>query len=225
MSWLPNFLRFGGPSKEASKDAMETCEVVLKEIGADLHDDLIQKLSVLRLHMDKIERSSYNPQETQQTLIKMQTDFQSIVDSVRRISRQLHPVHMQDDPFDKRVEVLCQNLDMPGTIRIYPSFEGEPLSLTETQQSYLLRMIQELIHNSFRHSSAWNLWVKIIWSPNSLIIKVEDDGSGFARLEEFVEMLKRKYNTLRMRAETIGASIKYQKGEQGLLAIIKLQLS
>lgn len=210
--------------KQVSREAMEACESIINEMGAELHDDLIQKLSILRLHLDKIERSSYDPQETQETIIKMQSEFQGIIDSVRSISRRLLPVKMDSDDFHKRIEMLCQNMDMPGAMRIEVSYSGEQKSLEPTQESYLLRMIQELIHNAFRHSSAWHIWVRVAWIGNSLQIEVEDDGAGFANVNNFIKRLSQKHNTLRMRSTSIGAKIQYTNGEKGLLARIELPL-
>jgi signal transduction histidine kinase len=209
---------------EVSKQAMEACEHIITEMGAELHDDLIQKLSALRLHMDKIERSSFSPEETQQAIVRMQADFQNIVDSVRRISRRLHPVRMEDDTFHKRIEMLCQNMDTPGAIRIHPLFTGEEKSLTPLVESYLLRMIQELVHNALRHSAAWHVWVRLDWSPYELVIEVEDDGSGFAKVKDFVGKLRQKHNTLRMRCEAIGGTVQYRASEKGLLATVRLPL-
>lgn len=203
---------------------MEACETIITEMGADIHDDLIQKLSVLRFHLDKIERSSFDPEETRNAVLRMQADFQLIIDSVRRISRQLSPVRMEDDSIEKRVEMLCQNMETPGTGRIYHSFNGTVVVLDPNVENYLLRMIQELIHNAFRHSAAWNIWVTWNWMPKAVVITVEDDGSGFSRLDEFIARLKKKHNSLRMRANAIGATIKYSAGEKGLCAQIKLPL-
>ena len=203
---------------------MEACETIITEMGADIHDDLIQKLSVLRFHLDKIERSSFDPEETRNAVLRMQADFQLIIDSVRRISRQLSPVRMEDDSIEKRVEMLCQNMETPGTGRIYHFFNGTVVVLDPNVENYLLRMIQELIHNAFRHSAAWNIWVTWNWMPKAVVITVEDDGSGFSRLEEFIARLKKKHNSLRMRANAIGATIKYSAGEKGLCAQIKLPL-
>jgi len=210
--------------KQVSREAMEACENIINEMGAELHDDLIQKLSILRLHLDKIERSSYDPQETQETIMKMQSEFQGIVDSVRSISRRLLPVKMDSDDFHKRIEMLCQNMDMPGAMRIEVSYAGEQKVLEHVQESYLLRMIQELIHNAFRHSSAWNIWVRVTWTDTLLQIEVEDDGAGFAKVNEFIKRLNEKNNTLRMRSTSIGAKIQYTEGKKGLLARIELPL-
>lgn len=207
--------------KEASKQAMEACEHIISEMGAELHDDLIQRLSVLRLHLDKLERSYTNPKETQATIQQMQHDFQGITDAVRRISRRLHHARMDDDSLEKSLELLCQNMDTPGSFRIHPSITGNPQQLPRPTETYLIRMVQELIHNALRHSSAWHVWVRINWEPKQLVIEVEDDGSGFARVNEFVTRLKKKHNTLRMRAQAIGAKIQYKQGEKGLLAVIE----
>ena len=216
--------RFHYKDKSVARQAMEACETIITEMGADIHDDLIQKLSVLRLHLDKIERSSFDPEETRNAVLRMQADFQLIIDSVRRISRQLSPVRMDDDSIEKRLEMLCQNMETPGTGRIYHSFTGTVLALDTNIENYLFRMIQELMHNAFRHSAAWNIWVTWNWMPKAVVITVEDDGSGFSRLEEFIARLKKKHNSLRMRANAIGATIKYSAGEKGLCAQIKLPL-
>jgi signal transduction histidine kinase len=223
MSWFKIFSRDKFAVK-VSKEAMEACESVITEIGAEIHDDLIQKLTSFRLNMDKIERASFQPNDTRDILIKMQAEFDTIVDSVRRISRRLHPIKTDDDTFQQRIISLCQTMETPGALRIHPEFKGLEISLTPVTEAYTLRMVQELIHNAFRHSSAWHVWVRISWKPSNLRIEVEDDGSGFSKRHEFIERLRRKHNTLRMRSNAIGAQISYDNGERGLVAIITLAI-
>jgi signal transduction histidine kinase len=218
---MRKFSQIFSPRSEGAKPAIEAFESIITEMGADIHDDLIQKLSVLRLHLDKIERSAFDPRETELAVIKMQADFQGIIESVRLISRRLSPVKMEGDTFEKCVETLCQNMDNPGTVRIHPTFGGKPVQLDETIEHNLLRMIQELIHNAFRHSSAWHVWVRVSWG-SKLVIEVEDDGSGFSRMHEFIDKLKQKHNSLKLRARVLGASVNYRQGEKGLLATIIL---
>jgi signal transduction histidine kinase len=64
----------------------------------------------------------------------------------------------------------------------------------------------------------------VTWAITTLRIEVEDDGTGFARLDEFISRLKNKNNTLRMRAMAIGADLQYKKGDSGLLALITYRL-
>lgn len=152
----------------------------------------------------------------------MQADFVDVIDSVRRISRRLAPVKMEGDSLEKQIEGLCQNMDTPGTVRIHPSFSGTLKTLDETVENHILRIIQELIHNAFRHSSAWHVWVELSWQKDALRVLVEDDGSGFARLHEFLDRLRAKHNSVRRRAQLIGAKIEYKQGKRGLLAEIHI---
>ena len=206
----------------ASKEAIEATDAIITEMGVEIHDDLIQKLSIIRLHLDKLERSSFHPEETRVIALKMRADFQQVVDSVRRISRRLAPVKMDGDSLETQIEALCQNMDTPGTVRIHPTFQGEARDLGDSTENHILRMIQELIHNAFRHSAAWHVWINVSWEKAGLHITVEDDGSGFARLQEFIDRLRARHNSLRMRAQSLGAQIQFKQGSKGLLAEIKV---
>lgn len=210
---------------EISKRSAEICDQIITEMGAELHDDLIQKLSIFRLYIDRIERASSDPVEIGSLAIKMRNDFEQVVSVVKNISRRLLPAPMQGDTLEDMIEILCQNMEQPGMARIHFEHSGSPKSLENTVEVYLLRIVQELIHNSFKHSSAWHVWVRLIWEANKLIIEVEDDGTGFSKIPEFIVRLKRKNNTLKMRTQAIGASINYLQGSKGLLARVTANMS
>ncbi len=203
---------------DTNRQAMEACEQIISEMGAELHDDLIQKLSVFRLHLDRLERSKTDPAEIESLLVNMNADFLEVVQSVRRISRRLLPVKMENDSFQTGIGVLCQNMERPGggTIHFQPT--GNEQKLPALAEVYLYRVIQELIHNALKHSSAWHVWVRLVWSDHQLFVEVEDDGTGFSKIPDFISSLSRKHNTLRMRTNVIGARIQYLQGNKGLLA-------
>jgi signal transduction histidine kinase len=115
-------------------------------------------------------------------------------------------------------------MEQPGAAHIHFESDGTPQSIENQQEMYILRIVQELIHNAFKHSSAWHIWVRLKWDSSQLAIEVEDDGSGFSRIPEFISRLKKKNNTLKMRTLAIGASIDYLQGAKGLLARVRLRL-
>lgn len=209
---------------EISRRVAETCEHIISEMGAELHDDLIQKLSVFRLYIDRMERSSADPAEIDSLSIKMRTEFDQVIHVVRNISRRLLPATMEGETLDKTLQVLCQNMEHPGTGHIHFENAGTAIPLTSQTERYIFRIVQELVHNAFKHSSAWHIWVRVKWTPDSLHIQVEDDGTGFSKIPEYIQRLKRKNNTLKLRSDTIGASINYTQGEKGLLTHFKLKI-
>ena len=207
---------------EISKRAAEACEQIISEMGAELHDDLIQKLSVFRLYIDRMERSATDPVEMASLSIKMRTEFDQVIHVVRNISRRLLPVKMEGDTLDKTLELLCQNMEHPGTGHIHFQNHGQAIPLESIVERYIFRIVQELIHNAFKHSSAWHIWVRLHWTSDTLVVEVEDDGTGFSKIPEFIERLKQKNNTLKLRSSIIGATLSYAQGQQGLLATLQL---
>ena len=210
---------------EISKRVAETCEQIISEMGAELHDDLIQKLSVFRLYIDRMERSSGNQAEIDSLSIKMRSEFDQVIHVVRNISRRLLPATTEGETLDKTLEILCQNMEHPGTGHIHFESSGPPTSLDPQVERYLFRIVQELIHNAFKHSSAWHIWIRLTWHLDRLQLEVEDDGTGFSKIPEYIHRLKTKNNTLKLRSDTIGATITYSQGEKGLLARLILPTS
>lgn len=208
---------------EISKRAAEACDQIISEMGAELHDDLIQKLSVFRLYIDRMGRASGDQAEIESLSIKMRSEFDQVIHVVRNISRRLLPVKMEGDTLVKTLEILCQNMEHPGSGHIHFESEGSTVSLENQLERYIFRIVQELIHNAFKHSSAWHIWVRLYWTSEKMIIEVEDDGTGFSKIPEFLERLRRKNNTLKLRSTIIGAHIDYLQGKKGLLARLEVK--
>ncbi|HMF71129.1 MAG TPA: histidine kinase, partial [Flavitalea sp.] len=99
---------------EIAKRTADSCDQIISEMGAELHDDLIQKLSVFRLYLDRMERASSDQAEIQSLSIKMRTEFEQVIHVVRNISRRLLPLKMEGETLEKTLEMLCQNMEHPG---------------------------------------------------------------------------------------------------------------
>ena len=206
---------------EIARRSMEASEQIANEMGAEVHDDLIQKLTIFSLYLDRLERSAGLPDEVESLILKMRADFQTMARSVRTISRQLMPVTLAGETFNHNVATLCENLDMPDQGQVHFESSGNELEIPEAAKKYLYRIIQELIHNAFKHSAAWHVWVTLLWSTDELMVAVEDDGTAFSTMEQQISRLNRKYNTLKMRSQAIGSTLSYHQGKKGLLAKIK----
>ena len=219
----PFFVSPQNLEKEVSRRVAEACDQITSEMGAEIHDDLIQKLSVFSLYLDRLELSMNDQDEVERLLMGMRSDFENVIQSIRRISRQLMPVYIGGS-FEEEVQLLSQNMERPGAGTIHLSFKGEELQIVPADRLYILRIIQELIHNAFKHSAAWHIWIRVEWLHNVLLAEVEDDGAGFHKISEFIERLRKKNNTLKMRSQTLGASLTYHQGQKGLLAKLEYKL-
>jgi len=203
---------------EIAKRAMEVSEQISIEMGAEVHDDLIQKLTIFSLYLDRLDRAAHHPEEVESLILKMRSDFQEMATSVRSISHKLMPINFAGETFGRSIELLCQNLERPGQGMVHFEHSGREFDIQDTPKKYLHRMAQELVHNAFKHSSAWHVWVRLIWRNDELVMEVEDDGTAFSNIQEQIGRLEGKHNTLKMRTLAIGAPLSFHQGKKGLLA-------
>jgi signal transduction histidine kinase len=211
-------------NERVSMRAAEFCEQVILEMGAELHDEVIQKLTSMSLYIERIERAAGDTSEILSLVTRMRGDFDNITRSVRAISNRFHPVQFLGTSFNTSIAQLCDSMQRPGNGHISFSSMGEELSLSQLSFIYLYRIVQELIHNAFKHSAAWKVNVSVSWTPAVLVIEVEDDGTSHAKMDDLTALLHSKHNTLQMRAQAINATIKYAKGKKGLLAQVEYPL-
>lgn len=205
-------------NERVSIKAAEFCEQVISEMGAELHDEVVQKLLAMSFYIERIEQAAGNPDEINNIVSRMRTDFENIAHAVRAISQRLNPVHTKRDSFSNSIKHLCDSMQLPGNGHINCQIIGDDQPLSQLAFTYLYRIIQELIHNAFKHSAAWKVDVMLTWTVPALIIEVEDDGTGLARMNDITSTLQNKHNTLQMRSQAINATIRYEKGKKGLLA-------
>jgi signal transduction histidine kinase len=202
---------------EVVNELIERYENEILKMGADIHDDLIQKLTVYRLHVDKLEHAE-TILEVQVIADRMKTDFKTVVDSIRRITRRLLP-EMEIGSFTGMMRELCRREEKPGVAFIRFKSEGQEITINESHQPHLLRIVQELINNATKHTLAWHIEVRLDWKPDELQIEVEDDGKRF---EDLAEKMRKPgtFATLRMRTGRIGAHIRFAQGFNGTKAIV-----
>jgi len=202
---------------EMVNELIERYENEILKMGADIHDDLIQKLTVYRLHVDKLEHAE-TILEVQVIADRMKTDFKTVVDSIRRITQRLLP-EMEIGSFTGMMRELCRREEKPGVAFIRFKSEGTELPVDTMHQPHLLRIVQELINNATKHTLAWHIEVRLYWKPDEIVIEVEDDGKRF---ENLAEKMKKPgtFATLRMRTARIGASIKFLAGFNGAKAVV-----
>ena len=198
-------------------ELIERYENEILKMGADIHDDLIQKLTVYRLHVDKLEHAE-TILEVKVIADKMKTDFKIVVDSIRRITRRLLP-EMEIGSFTGMMRELCRREERPGVAFIRFKSAGTEVPINAGDQPHLLRIVQELINNATKHTVAWHIEVRLDWKPDEFHIEVEDDGKRF---EELAEKMRKPgtFATLRMRTARIGAHIRFSQGYNGTKAII-----
>lgn len=159
-----------------------------KRISLELHDELGQSLAALKLQIRIIERNRAGQEPDDDDVIlsglhDVRGFINEIIENVRRLSKNLSPIIIDDLGLDSAIEHLVQRFT--ETYGIPCDFHGKPLGSLFSVDSHLLiyRLLQGALGNSGKHSSADNVKLTFQVNSDSVILTVKDNGIGFSEQE------------------------------------------
>jgi signal transduction histidine kinase len=184
---------------------LEALEQERRVISADLHDDIGPLLSATLFKL-----SSVNPEVAREKEFLQQADahIREIYTRIRDLSVQMVPRAIEKKgPFyalDEFAESCLQGHDLRVDITLL-SCPG----MSEYRCLHLFRMLQEILHNTIKHSGARNFEVEAWIEGKELFIETKDDGRGFD-LSAVQERAGLGLQNLAVRARMIGARMTTQ---------------
>lgn len=158
---------------------LEVRETERTRIARELHDELGQALTAMKMDVDLLEATV--PPERADLLERVAAMHELLdftVSTTRRISSDLRPLVLDDLGLGAAAEWLVQNLvqraGLACELRVDPSFAelGEPYAST------LFRVMQESLTNVTRHAHAKRVDVQLDRSGDDALLSVSDDGIG-----------------------------------------------
>ncbi len=152
-----------------------------KRLSMELHDELGQSLTVLKLQARAIERNLQEDcqPELKQECREMLQYLDGVIDNVRRLSRDLSPSILEDLGLESALKYL---LDGVGKhLSVNHAFEIEDLNSLfplETQIT-IYRIFQECLNNITKHAGTCKILAAVRRDGESVTFVLEDDGAGF----------------------------------------------
>ena len=112
---------------------------------------------------------------------EVQEIVQSTLDRVRTFSQTLHPAVLEEAGLEVAVRQYLKAFEKQNEIRVIYETSGEPQVLDQSTSIHTYRVLQEALNNVARHSKADRASVRLRYSPQSLVLEVEDGGVGLVR--------------------------------------------
>ena len=168
--------------RSLNRQLIQAQECERKRIAAELHDGIAQSIGVVKYRIEdamaKFENE--NPDLDLTVLERAIADIKSLVDEVRRISRNLSPSILEDFGIHVAMEWLCkdfkaqnQNLDVSCSISID---EAETPDLVKVA---IYRVAQEALQNIIKHSAATRVRARLESADGDVKLVIADNGAGF----------------------------------------------
>lgn len=164
--------------QELSRRLLEVQEGERKRLARDLHDEMGQSLSALKLALNKLRRGT--PEARQDRLLgDCQAITSQMLEEVRRLTRELRPPVLDDlglaAALEWQAEQQASRCGWALTCRVEPGLPRYAPDLEIT----CFRILQEALTNIARHAQARTVRVSLRAADGLLRLAVADDGVGF----------------------------------------------
>lgn len=181
-----------------------------RQLAADLHDDLAQRLALIRIKLTDISRGRDSSDERAGEALR---EVKGLVDQadeqVRSLTFQLSPPMLEQ--FGLMPALEWQAEEMARHYRLHVDIEGQtdPILLDPHLLFGLFRCVRELLINAAKHAQTDRAQVHLSWQPDRVQIEVEDKGQGFevSRLDTDAEGSGFGLFSLRERIENLGGRL------------------
>jgi len=160
-------------------------EAERQRIARELHDDLGQTLTALRLDLSMLRRQSAEASGAAAEEVRAEIDamlalIDDIVRSVRRIIRDLRPEVLDTLGIADALRWLAAEFTRRHHIPCALEIAALPDRIDQHRSTALFRIMQEALSNVARHADATSVTAALTLHENSIILSVTDDGRGIA---------------------------------------------
>ena len=159
---------------------IEAQEQERKRIGRDLHDDINQRLALLAVDLDQLQRNL--PELAVETVPKLNEFRERITEictGVQSISRQLHLPQLEFLGIAAAMRNFCREFAEKQKVEIEFTEDKIPDSVSHEISLCLFRVLQEALHNASKHSQVRRVEVALGCSAGQLHLMITDQGKGF----------------------------------------------
>jgi len=160
-----------------SRQLLEAQETERRRIATDLHDQIGQSLTALKVNLQSLRRSQPGQANVAHWTTCL-TLLDQVIQQVRDLSRNLRPSVLDDLGLIPALQWLLKS-QVNGGLNAYLETNLGQERLPPHIETAVFRIVQEAANNCLKHAGASRLEVRIRATEDTLVVDIEDDGRGF----------------------------------------------
>ena len=166
--------------RQISGSLIEAQEQERHRIARELHDDIVQRLTLLSLELEGVQEKIPDVESELRVRIgALGNQVTQIVDDVQSLSHELHSSKLEYTGIVEAAKNFCKEFSDRQKLEIdFQSHDVPPTLPTELSLS-LFRVLQEALRNATRHSGVKCFDVCLWGSPGGIHLTISDLGAGF----------------------------------------------
>jgi signal transduction histidine kinase len=151
-----------------------------KLIAREIHDQLGQALTVLKVDLSLLGQKRPRDVELVQRTESMSELVDSSIDTVRRLSSELRPRVLDDLGLAAAIEWQAQEFQKRTGIRCAVEIWPQRLAIDPERSTACFRIFQEALTNVARHAKASRIFVSLRLEGDRIWLRIKDDGRGIS---------------------------------------------
>jgi two-component system NarL family sensor kinase len=153
-----------------------------QRLAADLHDDAGPLLATARLYLN--ENLVNQDKATQlQSIFQARQIIDDTIQLIRNISHSLMPPTLKNFGLESAINDLFQKISGSGTINASSRFHEYKDRLKSDKELIVFRVVQELINNILKHSSASFIHLTQNVHGDKFYLRIHHDGRGLVQAD------------------------------------------
>ena len=191
------------------------------EIGRELHDNINQLLTAIKLYLNA---ASAQPSIKDEMIKRSIESLSKCIEEIRKLSSSFVPPSIDADSFTEVIKELVEPIRFVTSLNINYNIDNEQgNSLTNIQQLNVYRIIQEHLNNILKHANAKNVGINMQNEDGQIVLSIKDDGQGF-------DITARRhgigFNNIQSRAELLNGKMKVlSKPGNGCLLVVNFPVN
>jgi PAS domain S-box-containing protein len=163
-----------------SRKLIEAHEQERARIGRELHDDIVQRLALLVVQLDRVQQHiPDSASEFGRQIGDLRNQASEITNDVQSLSHELHSLKQEYLGIVGATRNFCSEFGERQKVEIDFQSHDIPDTLPTDLFLPLFRVLQEALRNATKHSGVRSFEVKLWGSAEDIQLTVRDLGAGF----------------------------------------------
>lgn len=146
-------------------------------IGLELHDNINQVLTTVKLHNEMVLEGIGDPKIL---LVRASRYLQDCINEIRSLSKRLSAPTLGKISLEESVKELIDSINLTSKVKIIPQVFGlDNLPLRQDLHIGVYRILQEQLNNVLKHAEASQVFVQLERDSCEVRLSITDNGKGF----------------------------------------------
>ena len=156
---------------------LEIQEQTFQNISREIHDNIGQKLTLAKLHLNTL--NFHNTTEAALQVTDSAAIIGEAINDLSDLSRSMSSEILLQNGLIKAMEFEAAQLKKSGRYKINFSTTGNPVFMDANTELVLFRIAQEALNNILKHSDAMAIDIELHYNSVLLTMTINDNGKGF----------------------------------------------